>query len=201
MLRDALDTPWRAANRIESWLDLPLVRIQFALNGIAWRQGWSFFGMPIIQKHRLSTMSFGECLSLRSSSASNPLGINHPVILATLHAGAALSVGARFAMSGGSLCAAECIQIGNDVSIGANSLVIDTDFHPLSAERRAVDPQGGKSRPVCIEDGAFIGGSCIILKGVTIGRGSVIGAGSIVTTSVPPGVVAAGNPARVLKEI
>ncbi len=201
MIRDAFDTPWRASNRIASWAVLPIVRIQFALNGIAWGKGWGFYGVPIIQKHRLSSMSFGDGLQLRSSPTSNPLGICHPVFLTTLHAGASLSVGARFAMSGGSLCAAQCIQIGSDVSIGANSLVIDTDFHPLSAEMRAVDPQGGKSRPIFIADGAFIGANCIVLKGVTIGCGSVIGAGSVVTKSVPPGVVAAGNPARVIKQI
>ena len=54
---------------------------------------------------------------------------------------------------------------------------------------------------VVIEDGAFIGARCIILKGVRIGRGSVIGAGSVVSRDVPAGVIAAGNPAKVVKEL
>jgi acetyltransferase-like isoleucine patch superfamily enzyme len=201
MMLEAFNTPWKVTNRIHSWIDFPLVRIQFALNGIAWGKGWRFYGIPMIQKHRLSSMTFGAELQLRSSLASNPLGLNHPVILATLHANSRLRIGDRFAMTGGTLCVADCIEIGNDVNIGANSGVIDTDFHPLSAELRIAHPQDGKTKPVVIEDNVFIGGNCIVLKGVTIGQGSVVGAGSVVTRCVPRGVIVAGNPARVIREI
>jgi acetyltransferase-like isoleucine patch superfamily enzyme len=146
-------------------------------------------------------MTFGEGLQLRSSKASNPLGINHPVILTTLHAEAKLWIGDRFAMTGGTLCAAECIEIGNDVNIGANSMVIDTDFHPLQADLRASHPQDGKTKPIMIGDAVFIGASCIILKGIKIGCRSVIGAGSVVTKDVPAGVIVAGNPAKFVREI
>lgn len=57
------------------------------------------------------------------------------------------------------------------------------------------------SAPVIIGDDVFIGARAIILKGVTIGDGAVIGAGSVVTKSIPPRVIAAGNPARIIKEI
>jgi len=78
---------------------------------------------------------------------------------------------------------------------------MDTDFHPLDAALRRLEPSRGATRPVVIEDDVFIGVNCLILKGVTIRRGSVIGAGSVVTGSVPPHVVAAGNPARVVREL
>lgn len=55
--------------------------------------------------------------------------------------------------------------------------------------------------PVRINDGAWIGGGAIILPGVTIGKNSVIGAGSIVTHSIPDNCVAVGNPCRVIKQI
>jgi acetyltransferase-like isoleucine patch superfamily enzyme len=104
-------------------------------------------------------------------------------------------------MTGGVLCAAERIVIGNHVSVGANSTIIDTDFHPLSASERHIDPAQGKTAAVNIEDDVFIGMNCLILKGVTIGQGSVVGAGSVVTRDVPPCTIVAGNPASFVREV
>ena len=191
-------TPWKPYNELWRWLAYPRVRLLFAVNGISWGARWRIYGAPIIQKHRGSLMEFGAALSLRSSTRSNPLAPHHPVILSTLRSGAVLRVGARFAMTGGSICAAQEIQIGNDVAVGANTVIVDTDFHPLDAEARKVKPNEGISTPVWIDDGVFIGMNAIILKGSRIGRGAVIGAGSVVAGEVPPGVVAAGHPAKVI---
>jgi acetyltransferase-like isoleucine patch superfamily enzyme len=201
MMPDAFNTPWKVWNRIGSLISFPYVRLIFLLNGIKWGQGWSFYGAPIIQKHVQSKMSFGADLQLRSCTRSNPLGINHPVILATLNQNAQLIIGDHFAMSGGCICVGEKVIIGNNVAVGANSTIVDTDFHPLSSSLRAINPQDAETKPVVIEDDVFIGMNCLILKGVTIGKGSVIGASSIVAKDVPPGVIAAGNPARVVREI
>jgi len=76
---------------------------------------------------------------------------------------------------------------------------MDSDFHDLSPEGRHFGP--ASAEPVVIEDNVFIGSRAIILKGVTIGRDSVIGAGSVVTRSIPPRTVAAGNPAKVLRPL
>lgn len=200
-MRDMLATPWKIRNRIGSLLSLPRVRWMFLLNGIPWGRGWKFYGAPVIQKHRGSTMRFGAGLQLRSRARANPLGIDHPVIFSTLNAGAKLVIGDTFAMSGGSICAAESVTIGNNVAVGANSVIVDTDFHPLRPDLRERHPLDGKTGPVVIEDWVFIGMNCLILKGVTIGRGSVVGANSVVSGDVPPGVIAAGNPARVVREL
>jgi len=143
-------------------------------------------------------MRFGEGLQLRSSVRSNPLGPNHPVILCVWQAGAILEIGHDFGMTGGSIVAAERITIGDWVTVGANTTIIDTDFHPLDPIQRRLHPQEAKTAPVVIENGVFIGMNCLILKGVTIGQGSVVGAGSVVTRDVPPGTIVAGNPARVI---
>jgi len=172
-----------------------------AANGISWGHGWSFYGVPVIQKHYQSKMSFGAGLSLRSSSRSNPLGVNHPVQLSTLRAGAVLEIGQNFAMTGGAICAAENIRIGDNVVMGANSTIIDTDFHPVDPVLRSLQPQDGGTAPVVIGDNVFIGMNCIILKGVTLGTGSVMSAGSIITKAMPPRVIAAGNPAKVLRQL
>jgi acetyltransferase-like isoleucine patch superfamily enzyme len=198
---NSLDTPWKILNEVRRWLALPAARLLFAFYAIPWGYNWRIYGIPIIQKHRQSQMEFGNGLHLRSIVGSNPLGANHPVILSTWRKGANLQIGDYFAMTGGTICCTESITIGNHVGLGANSTVIDTDFHPLTPEARRIDSSAGKTAPVIIEDEVFIGMNCLILKGVTIGKSSVIGAGSVVTSDVPPGVIAAGNPARVIRQL
>jgi len=195
------NTPWKIWNYLHCLCTYPFARIQFALNGIPWGRGWKFYGMPIIQKHRRSSMIYGNYLQLRSSFRSNPLGPQHPVFLTTWKSGASLAIGNNFGMTGGIICAAESITIGDRVIVGANSSIIDTDYHPLDPVIRRRDTRAGRTGPIIIEDDVFIGMSCLILKGVTIGRGSVIGAGAVVSRDVPDGSIVAGNPARVVGRI
>lgn len=93
-------------------------------------------------------------------------------------------------------CAA--VTIGDRTLLGPGVGIYTVD-HPLDPEQRAAGVE--KAMPVVIEEDVWIGGGAIILGGVTIGRGSVIGAGSVVTRDIPPGVLAVGNPCRVLREI
>lgn len=199
IFEQSLNAPWKVWNQIHSWLVLPWVRLLFVLNGIAWGTDWRFYGVPIVQKHRDSQMRFGTGLRLRSSMRSNPLGPNHPVILATWKPGACLEIGSNFAMTGGCICAEEEITIGDNVVVGANTTIVDTDFHPLESQKRLLSAPNAETARVLIEDRVFIGMNCLILKGVRIGEGSVIGAGSVVTREIPAGVIAAGNPALILR--
>lgn len=90
------------------------------------------------------------------------------------------------------------VHIGHHVMIGPN-VQIYTAAHDLRAEARI---QGWEvAKPVVIEDNVWIGGGAILLPGVTIGRNAVVGAGAVVTRSVPANTVVAGNPARVLRAI
>ena len=201
ILRRAFDTTWKLNNEVRRWLVYPLVRMVFMWNGIRWGRGWRIYGVPIIQKHRASRMVFGDAFQLRSTLRSNPLGPNHAVILCTWLEGAVLEVGDHFGMTGGTICAAERITIGEHVVVGANTTITDTDFHPLNFEQRRLDPTGGKTAPVTIEDEVFIGMNCLILKGVTLGKGCVVGVGSVVTNSIPAVFVCAGNPAQVIRQL
>lgn len=95
----------------------------------------------------------------------------------------------------------DSLTIGNNVNIGGNVLLIDTDCHPIDYELRRVSTKGTKFAPIVVEDDVWIGAQSIILKGVTIGARSVIAAGSVVTKSVPANCIAGGNPCRVIREI
>jgi acetyltransferase-like isoleucine patch superfamily enzyme len=198
IIDQVLDMPWKAATELGAWLSYPRVRLLFWGMNLPWDPSWRFYGVPIIQKHRRSTMRLGGGLQLRSSVRSNPLGPTHPVILCTWQTGALLEIGTDFAMTGGSVVAAEHVTIGDRVTVGANCTITDSDFHSLILAERERQPSGGMTIPVVIEDDVFIGMNCLILKGVHIGRGCVVGAGSVVTRNVPPNSVVAGNPARVI---
>jgi acetyltransferase-like isoleucine patch superfamily enzyme len=130
------------------------------------------------------------------------LALAHPVHLRTLAKGAVIRIGARSGLSGTCVCALRSVSIGTDCLIGANVLIVDTDFHPLRAERRrTAPPSSAATAPVTIGNNVFIGAHSIILKGVTIGDDAVIGAGSVVSRDVPVGVIFAGNPARLVRPL
>ncbi len=198
-LRAAWEMPWKARNEIARLLLWPWVRLQFALAGVRWGRGWRLYGAPILQVHRRATLRIGDRLELRSAVRSNPLGPNHPVILSLRRPGAALTIGDDFGMTGGVIVVEERVTIGDRVKVGANSAILDTDFHPVDPRRRMQHMLEGATAPVTIEDEVFIGMETLVLKGAHIGAGSVIGARSVVTGAIPPGAVAAGNPAHVIR--
>lgn len=98
------------------------------------------------------------------------------------------------------------IIIGSSVQVGPNCAFYAVG-HPLrAAERKFINAAGERrgvtsGAPIVVEDDVWIGGSVVIVQGVTIGARSTIGAGSVVTRSIPPDVFAAGNPCRVIKRL
>jgi acetyltransferase-like isoleucine patch superfamily enzyme len=126
--------------------------------------------------------------------------------------GAQVSIGDRTSIGGGTLLdAALGIAIGNDVMIAFDVLVMDHDSHSLDfAERRTDVTEWLAGRKdwthvsrsaVIINDGAWIGARAIVLKGVRVGAGAVVAAGSVVTRDVPPWTLVAGVPARVIRQL
>lgn len=95
------------------------------------------------------------------------------------------------------LDAIESLVIGNEVAIGPNCYITDHD-HGMDPARAPLQ-QPMVAQPTRIEDRAWVGANVVVLKGVTIGQGSIVGAGSVVTRSVPPRAVAVGSPARVIR--
>lgn len=90
------------------------------------------------------------------------------------------------------------VTIGDNVLIGPN-VGIYTAGHPLHFELRNEELEFAS--PITIEDNVWIGGNVVLNPGVTVGRNSVVGSGSVVTKDIPANVVAAGNPCRVIREI
>lgn len=90
------------------------------------------------------------------------------------------------------------IRLGDNVLLGPNVSLL-TAVHPLEPEARRAGWQ--RSAPITIGDNAWLGGGVIVLAGVSIGKNAVVGAGSVVTKDVPPGVLTLGNPAREVRRL
>jgi galactoside O-acetyltransferase len=124
-----------------------------------------------------------------------------------------------FINSGTMVVSRSSVEIGNNVTIAWGCVIYDHDSHSMSCLDRVADqdqqlldlPLGNfiahkdwsnvATAPIKICDHVWLGFDVVVLKGVTIGEGAIIGAGAIVTRDVPPWTIAAGNPARVVKEI
>lgn len=95
------------------------------------------------------------------------------------------------------------MRLGDHVGVAGHAFIADSDGHPADLERRLQGRHlaAADIRPVTIEDHVWIGRNAHVLKGVTVGRGAVVASGSVVTSDVPPGALAMGVPARMIKAI
>lgn len=144
----------------------------------------------------------GEHFVCTSGTMSNAMGRNVRSFIRVAPK-ATLTIGNEVGISSATLRCSNSITIGNHVKIGALTIITDTDAHSLDFRLRrdvATDAVNAKTRPIVIGDDVFIGVGTIICKGVTIGPRSVIGAGSVVTHSVPADEIWAGNPAQFIRK-
>jgi len=178
-----------------------LLRRKLKLKGVHITGRLTIIGAPIVDVFPKSTVTLHDSVSLVSRSWWTALGVSRPIIIRTLASGAEISIGSGSGLSGTTLCSAVGITIGSRVLAGADVLITDTDFHPIDQFPRVnlPIPVGDPSDAIVIEDDVFLGARSIILKGVRIGAGTVVGAGSVVSRDLPPNVVAAGNPAHVIR--
>lgn len=195
--------------RIRSFLKLTLVGR--SLDPV---QEW-----PRLLEGRVS-LEAGTSLSGAKLAVRDPAGCslsigadsNVEASLAFEKADAQIRIGSRTHIGSGTLLlAAHLIDIGDDVLVAFDALITDHNSHSLCFAERSNDVrdwiQGRKdwSRvpmlPVKIGNKAWIGARAIILKGLTIGEGAVVGAGSVVTKDVPDWTIVAGNPARIIRPL
>ncbi|TAF46603.1 MAG: acyltransferase [Sphingobacteriales bacterium] len=164
-------------------------------------KGFTSNGLMSLNLHRNSTILFGQKVVFNNTTRSNFIGLNKK---STIFVGnnAKLEIGDNSGFSNVSLHAIKAIKIGKYCNIGGNCFIWDSDFHPIDyIKRREHIESKINSLPVVIGDDVFIGANSIILKGVSIGNMSVIGAGSVVTKSIPDKELWAGNPAKFIRKI
>lgn len=154
-----------------------------------------FYGKTKFKKNGInSIIIIGNNCTFRSKPTSNLIGINRPCIFSALSKDCVLEIGNNCGFSGTTIGCFKEIKLGNNVRCGANTTITDSDWH-------LDDPRVGNPKPVIIEDNVWLGTNVTVLKGVIIGENSIIGAGSIVTSSIPKNVIAGGNPCKVIKSI
>lgn len=180
ILDETLNTPWKAFDEILMYLIKPLISLYLIINNVKIGRGSRFYGFPKILKHKKGTIIIGTNFECRSSRFSNPIGINHPVILSAWDKGSRLVIGNDVGISGGSIVASTNITIGDGTLIGVNSTIIDSDFHPLKDPARRYSKKDIRTGPINIGSNVFIGMNSIILKGSNIKKDAIIPAGSII---------------------
>lgn len=189
----------RALLEIASYFSTAYSRIYLWVKGVKGGSGIRCYGTPLIRRHVGSEIRIGRNASLRNWFSSNEMGVTHKSFISTRYPESAIKIGDSFKASGVTICAEKEIAIGDNVTVGANTTIIDSDFHPLSADERRTSPKDGHRVAVRIGDNVFIGMQCIILKGTNIGAGCIVGAGSVVAGNFSENCVIGGNPAAVIK--
>lgn len=171
----------------------------FRANGA--KIGNNFFVIGRVSIVGLGKIEIGDDFCMSSGDYVNPIASNLRGAIFTETKDSHIFIGNNVGMSSTRMWVRDSLTIGDNVRVGANVLFIDTDSHPLDYMVRRTSNEGTKSKPIVVEDDVWIGAHTIVLKGVTIGARSVIGAGSIVTKDIPSDCIAAGNPCKVIRSL
>ena len=141
-----------------------------------------------------------DCVIQSNSNVNPTSGFNNTHLC--VGSKGSIFIGDNVGISHANITSFDKVTIENHVLIGSGVMICDSDFHSIDYTYRMEKPDTHvKTSPVVIKEGAFIGARSIILKGVTVGRHSVVGAGSVVTKNIPDNEIWAGNPAVFIKQI
>jgi acetyltransferase-like isoleucine patch superfamily enzyme len=174
-----------------------LGRLWMRFKGAGLGQSVQVIGFPSIKKHSSARIVLADSVSVVSSRWANRLSPGCPSSLVADRPEAILEIRKGAGISNTVVWASKEIIIGEGTMIGSGSMIVDHDFHEIPLGSDNVD----EPMPIHIGKMVFIGARSIILKGVTIGDGTVIGAGSVVVKDIPAGVLAGGNPCKVIKKL
>ncbi len=160
------------------------------------------YGKIYILRYPMSKISFGNNVTIISNSyRGSASSIYSPVKLQTFSPEALIEIGDNVDLNGTSIVArSKKVIIGRGTIIAPNVVIMDSDFHSIwPAKNRGPGIENDKN--VIIGKNVWIGLGATLLKGVTIGDNSIIGAGSVVTGTVPANVIYAGSPAKLIKKL
>lgn len=182
--------------------DIVHTKVRLAGNGVQYK-GYRIVGLPYISVNGGGRIVLGNGLEMNNGMLGNQIGYSNPCVLRAEDGGSIL-IGKHVGMSQTTLVAKGAdITIGDNVKLGGGVKIYTTDFHCMDFLKRRntkLDMTERRYASVMIGDDCFIGAGVIILKGVTIGARCVIGAGSVVTKDVAADSIAAGNPAKVIRQ-
>ncbi len=179
----------------------PFARTILFLNGANVGQKLKAKGFIKINITRRGVLIIGDNFSFNSGNNHNIIGRQQRTIF---WIEGKLKIGNNVGMSATAIICNHEIEIKDFVTIGGGTVIYDTDFHSLDPEVRKnkqLDRKNAKFGKVTIEENAFIGAHTTILKGVRIGKNSVIGACSVVSKDVPDNEIWSGNPIRFIRKV
>lgn len=184
-------------------------RFYFKINGIKYGKNFQVYNKVYLQGE--GEVIIGDDFLFTSGDSINPICRNIRGTIYTMTPQSRIEIGNRVGISSACIWAKERIIIGNDVNIGGDCLIMDTDAHPYNymQRRREFAKRVGTedylrmipTASIEIGNDVWIGARCILLKGVHIGARSIIAAGSVVTKDIPANVIAGGNPAKVIRTL
>lgn len=153
-----------------------------------------FYGLPYFSIYNGGNIRIGDKNIFNSSTTSNKIGLYHRCMISAtpVNGNCEIEIGNNCGFSGTSIRCFCHIKLGNGVRCGANTLIMDGDAH-------YDDIRTSPPSPIIINDNVWLGTNVVVLKGVSIGENTVIGANSIVTHDIPSNCIAAGNPCRIIK--
>lgn len=187
---------------VKKMLNIPsyiINKISFVLHKAAISKGVVINGR--LRLYGKGKLFLSDGVKINSRYRNNPIG-GQTFSSFYIKENAIISIGQDTGMSNVSIYAAKGVSIGNHTKIGGSVKIYDTDFHSLSYEDRMDrETDYPKTAEVKIGNNVFIGANTIVLKGVTIGDRSIIGAGSVVTKIIPEDEMWAGNPAKFIRKI
>ena len=190
-------------NNLHVFFEQIISFILMKLNGVVIDTGFKSKGIPCVDVSLWGSFIVGKNFKMNNGKRYNRIGRQQQCIFFVGNK-AQLRIGNNVGMSSTAIICEKNIRIGDFVKIGGNVVIYDTDFHSLDPNLRresGSDICNANRQNVIIENNVFIGAHSTILKGVHIGENSIIGAGSVVTKSIPDNEIWGGNPAKFIRNI